>query len=148
MLENESLSLHVEPNQKHELILSKTGYQDYTLPFVGPATGMKRVDATLRKIEPEQIDTAVEEVRDEATEPSKMRFTDSKKHTPRYQRKKIGRKSSTAIPQNTSASMDKLESDKSVSIESSKSLRSLPEERHRMPLIDDENKRVIPLVDD
>lgn len=47
---NEGIAFHVEPNKKHEIVLSKDGYRDYTLPFIGPSSGSKHINAALVKI--------------------------------------------------------------------------------------------------
>ena len=54
---NGQLSLHVEPHEKHEVILSKNGYIEFVLPFVGSSTEVKRIDTTLKRIEPDAAKT-------------------------------------------------------------------------------------------
>ena len=39
----------------HEVVLSKEGYHTYSLPFIGPVTGAKRIDAVLTKNESENV---------------------------------------------------------------------------------------------
>ena len=41
------ISLHIAENQKHTLTISKPGYEDYSLSFVGPSNTLKRIDAVL-----------------------------------------------------------------------------------------------------
>ncbi len=49
MIGTKSLALYVEPNKNHELVISKDGYRDFALPFIGPSNGIKRIYATLIK---------------------------------------------------------------------------------------------------
>lgn len=51
MIGSESLTLRVTPNENHELVISKDGYRDFTVPFVGPSTETKRIRAVLVKTE-------------------------------------------------------------------------------------------------
>jgi serine/threonine protein kinase len=41
------LKLHIAENRKHTLTISKAGYEDYSLSFVGPSNTLKRIDAVL-----------------------------------------------------------------------------------------------------
>ncbi|MCU0664737.1 MAG: protein kinase [Myxococcota bacterium] len=63
----EGISLRVEPNQKHEIVISKKGYNDYVLPFMGPTDGAKVVNASLMKSEEEP---SVAEVKPPDTNPA------------------------------------------------------------------------------
>jgi hypothetical protein len=51
VLGKESLSLRVEPNEEHHLVISKDGYRNFVLRFVGSPVGTKRIDASLIKEE-------------------------------------------------------------------------------------------------
>jgi hypothetical protein len=50
---NEGISLRIEPNQKHNIVVSKKGYKDYSLPFIGPSMGAKLIRARLIPVEVE-----------------------------------------------------------------------------------------------
>jgi serine/threonine-protein kinase len=146
------LSLHVKPNREHEIVLSKKGFRDYTLPFIGPSKGTKQIDATLMKNEPAGLEDAKstdsETVQKEAiavklstTGKDSLSETDETPITKRRHSKRVVRnvQPTRAKPSSPDETMERPSA--------TKNKMSLPVLEHKPSTIA-ENKRKIPLPDD
>ena len=125
LIGSESLTFHVEPNKKHELVISKDGYRDFALPFIGPSTGEKRINAQLIKIE-----TAVAE-KDEAKLPSTMVSATEESDLPEKKRVSKKKPRSKKGKKKVRLKRKKPESNK---------------KKRKIPLPDDDEVRKIPVM--
>ncbi len=141
------LALRVEPNEKHEIVLSKKGYEKYTLPFIGPVTGAKRIDATLIKIEPDLSFSAANKAEGDVDESAMMEYSDTPAKRRHSRLSNIRKKS--ARPSKKKRATDDVQSKKSKVklVETEGSGAQLTEKVKKVPLID-EDRKTIPLVDD
>ena len=139
MIGEESLSFHVAPNEKHEIRLSKKGYHDFTLPFIGPSDGQKKINAILVRDEtakvPSMASTEDAQPKDdpiaEAATPDSVRTTGKK--WSRSKDRKFKRKPQKAAP---------------AKAESSEPKKSVTKPRRKIPLPDDNGGRRVPVVVD
>jgi eukaryotic-like serine/threonine-protein kinase len=138
------LVLHVEPNKKHEIILSKKGYRNYTLPFIGPTTGAKRIDATLIKLEASLSDSEA----DNSAKPESLKLVSSG-----------GRPIKSADDEDTTKKRSRSRrrsttDEKDDAIDPAEKKREKPTiplgggAGRKIPLPDDDEDRKIPIVDD
>ena len=143
VLGKEHLSFRVEPNTEHNLVISKEGYNDFILRFVGPATGTKRIDASLIKSEDSlktdhESEASSSVVADEGSVPlsDKPPMSVAKKRLlrPVIEKSIQGSKDEGSTKQRKRAQMldDTVET----------------EPRRKIPLPDDDDVRHVPLVDD
>jgi hypothetical protein len=63
----DGLSLFVTPNTKHEIVLSKEGFRGFSLTFVAPSDGLRKVSGTLVRIK-QKSDTSMVAEKEEKTE--------------------------------------------------------------------------------
>lgn len=135
LIKKNNVALRVEPNKEHEIVLSKEGYRNYSLPFIGPATGSKQINATLIKIETKSKSI------DSDTQDSSIKSGTENNPFKRGSHRKAGRKKAL-----------RSENQMNDNNAETKNKASAPpyntEKQRKIPLPDDDDMRKIPLDDD
>ncbi len=160
------LSFHVEPNEKHTIVLSKEGYRDYTLPFIGPSKGTKQINALLIEIKKMAQDTKRETIQDPpANEAIELDFTgednvalsrtdnwEREKGGPttatlkmKKSRRRLGKKAASTHADSKSGTAG--DQDHS-NVQSSPKVGLLEDKKPNVPLLDSRKKPVVPMLDD
>ena len=150
LIGSEGIALHVEPGKEHEIVLSKDGFRKYTLPFIGPVSGSKHVNAALIKREEKPIATETPPAKEaslaEEESRTSLSITDDRADTElsqpqeRKKRERKRKRHASGISE-TSGGLG----GKSSRTEGKFSLGQ--EENRKIPLPDDDERKV-PLVDE
>ena len=138
----EGIALHVEPSKEHEIVLSKDGFRKYTLPFIGPASGSKHVNAALIKIEEKPLVKEEPLVNEESHSSASSADDGALEESSQPQKRKKDRKKkrrSSGISETASSPGSTSRTEQNFSLGQ--------EENRKIPLPDDEERK-IPLGED
>ena len=142
MLGGEGLVLRVEPNKEHNLVISKKGYRDFMLRFVGPSSGIKRVDASLIKIEEEASNEEPPEAK-----PAEVVSDDNPENSDDNRKSAVSKKRDRRTARKKSSGQDDDEANTSIGDDDAKKVPDT-KKRRKIPLLDDVDERRVPIVDE
>ncbi|MBN2527673.1 MAG: serine/threonine protein kinase [Deltaproteobacteria bacterium] len=156
----EGLAFHVAPNKEHHLVISKKGYRNFSIQFIGPADGTKMIAATLVKTESQTSNSNSEfemETEDGSIKKNRPAVSFKKRFHRPLPKKTMSSSaashdsndlSANSAPADSSPQGAPVEKNASGSITTDS--RSIPDGNRRIPLPDEigtEKKRV-PVVDE